>query len=74
MPRRRPAGGGDADPALQLYTDVVAQATTPEAFAAALRATLSDTPGAAERRRASVAAESWEARAAEASRLIATLG
>nr|WP_294508850.1 glycosyltransferase [uncultured Rhodopila sp.] len=57
-------------PAMQPYARHMAVATTPEGFAAALRATLLDPPAAAADRRAAVASESWEKRAATASALI----
>ncbi len=60
-------------PALASYAGLVAQATTPEAFAAALEAARADPPGAAAARRAAVAGEGWAARAAQAARLIAQL-
>jgi hypothetical protein len=52
------------------YARHVTVAITPEAFAEALRATLQDPPGASAARRAAVADESWDARAAAASTLI----
>ncbi|WP_431268829.1 glycosyltransferase [Dankookia sp. P2] len=60
-------------PALQPYRALVTEVEGPEAFAAALQATLADPPGAAAARRDPVAAESWAARAAEAAALIDTL-
>ncbi len=61
-------------PAMLPYAQHMAVATTPEAFADALRATLRDPPGAAAARRAAVADESWDARAATALALIDGLG
>jgi glycosyltransferase involved in cell wall biosynthesis len=61
-------------PAMLPYAEHIAVAATPEAFAAALRATLLDPPGAAAARRASVAGESWDARAAAAAALIDAIG
>jgi len=57
-------------PAMLPYARHVTVAITPEAFAEALRATLQDPPGASAARRAAVADESWDARAAAASTLI----
>jgi glycosyltransferase involved in cell wall biosynthesis len=62
-------------PAMRPYADHLAVATTPEAFADALRGTLHhpaghDPAGAAAARQASVASESWDARAAAAAALI----
>jgi glycosyltransferase involved in cell wall biosynthesis len=57
-------------PALAPYRAHVTIANTPERFAAALEASMSDMPDAAQRRRASVAGESWSARAALAADLI----
>lgn len=58
-------------PALDGYRDLVQVATTPEDFAAALRASLTDTNAPA--RQAAVAAQSWAARAAEAAAWIDAL-
>lgn len=57
-------------PALVPYAAHVAEARDPAAFAAALEASRGDVPAAAAARRASVAGESWDARAAEAAALI----
>jgi glycosyltransferase involved in cell wall biosynthesis len=57
-------------PAMLPYAEHLAVATTPAAFADALRATLVDPPGAAAARQAAVAGESWDARAAAAAALI----
>ncbi len=61
-------------PAMLPYAEHLAVAATPEAFADALRATLLDPPGAAAARRAAVAGESWDARAAAAAALIDAMG
>ncbi|MBX9748909.1 MAG: glycosyltransferase [Roseococcus sp.] len=58
-------------PALDEYRHLISVANTPEAFAAALRASLTDDNAAA--RRAAVAAQSWAARAAEAAAWIDAL-
>jgi len=58
-------------PAMQPYAAHIATATRAAPFAAALRATETDTAAEATARRASVAAESWHARAATAAALIA---
>ncbi len=60
-------------PALQPYAGLVSQASTPEAFAAALRATLAEPACRAAQRQQAVAAESWAARAARAAQLIEAL-
>ena len=57
-------------PALEPYRSLVSVATTPRDFAAALQAAQTPDPPAAARRRASVAGESWTARATEAAALI----
>jgi glycosyltransferase involved in cell wall biosynthesis len=57
-------------PAMLPYAEHLSVAATAEAFADALRATLLDPPGAAAARRAAVAGESWDARAATAAALI----
>lgn len=61
-------------PALEPYRPLVSVATTPDDFAAALKAAQTPDPSAAARRRASVAGESWTARAAQAAALIDGLG
>jgi glycosyltransferase involved in cell wall biosynthesis len=57
-------------PALDGYRDVVSVAGRPSAFAEAVRASLGEGAGAAARRRARVAPESWAARAAEVEGLL----
>ncbi len=57
-------------PWLDGYRDLVTVARGPEQFAAALEAARQAAPGAAVSRRARVAGESWQARAAEAAALI----
>jgi glycosyltransferase involved in cell wall biosynthesis len=57
-------------PALAPYQDHVAVVDSAESFAAALEAARSSDPSGAHRRQASVAGESWAARAAEAAALI----
>jgi glycosyltransferase involved in cell wall biosynthesis len=61
-------------PAMLPYAQHIAVATSPEATARALRATLSDPAAASAARQAAVAGESWDARAAAAAALIDGLG
>lgn len=57
-------------PALEPYRQHIAVCNSADAFAAALEAARNDSSGAGSARRASVAGESWAARAAEAAALI----
>ena len=57
-------------PALEPYREHITVCTSADSFAAALEAARADTPGAARARQASVAGESWAARAATAAALI----